>query len=136
MATKATKKTTEEVVKTPEVKTEAKAKAAPKAETKAAPKAEAKAETPKAEAKPAAKKAPAKKAPAKKAATKSPEKKVITKIQFAGDEFDADEIAELCKADYKAKTNGHVRALTVYIKPEERTAYYVVNGKVTDKVVF
>jgi hypothetical protein len=97
------------------------------------------AETAPAEAKKSVKKAAeskpaAKKAPAKKSAAKSDEKKIVTKIQFGGKEIDTEDIIAACKADYKAKTNGHVRALSVYIKPEESTAYYVVNDKFNDKI--
>lgn len=118
MATKKIEEVKAEV-KTEEVAAETKKRsrkpAAEKQETKAA--------------KPAAKKSPA-----KKTASKPAEKKVVTKIQFGGNEFDTDAIIEACKADYKAKTNGHVRSLSVYIKPEESAAYYVVNDKFSDKV--
>jgi hypothetical protein len=82
----------------------------------------------------AAKKPAAKKPAAKKAPAKTAEKKVVTKIQFGGKEVDVEEIAALCKADYKEKTNGHVRSLSIYVKPEESAAYYVVNDKFSDKV--
>ncbi len=115
----ATKKTTEEAKTT-----------AVKAEDTAAKPAEKKA--------PAAKKTTAtkKKATAvkKPAATKPAEKKVVTKVQYAANEYDVDELVEACKADYKTKTNGHVRSINLYIKPEEAAVYYVVNGKFSDKI--
>ncbi|MCD7742351.1 MAG: DUF6465 family protein [Ruminococcus sp.] len=114
----ATKKTTEEAKTT-----------AVKAETAAAKPAEKKA--PAAKKTTAAKKATAAKKPA---AAKPAEKKVVTKVQYAANEYDVDELVEACKADYKTKTNGHVRSINLYIKPEEAAVYYVVNGKFNDKI--
>jgi len=128
MATKATTKATE--VK--EVK-EVKAVEAPKAEVKA----EVKKETAKKET---AKKAPAKKAatttknaPAKKAAAKS--ETVIT-VQFQGNEVAISSVEEKVKAQFVAE--GHkassIKTLSIYVKPEEHSAYYVINGDVTGRV--
>lgn len=128
---KKTTKATE--VKTAEVKAEVKVEA-PKAETK-----EVKAE---------AKKAPAKKAPAKKATTtkktaaakKAPAKKAAATtemvLQFEGNEVVVANLEEKVKAQYVAE--GHsassIKSLTVYVKPEEYSAYYVINGDVTGRV--
>ena len=126
MATKTTKTTT----KATEVK-EVKAVEAPKAEVKV----EAKVEAPKAEAKkaPAKKAATTKKAPAKKAAAKS--ETVIT-VQFQGNEVTVATVEEKVKAQFVAE--GHkassIKSLNVYVKPEERSAYYVINGDVTGRV--
>ena len=68
---------------------------------------------------------------AKKAAAASKE---VTKIQFDGCEFDVAEIVEKAKADYKANNKSALKSIDVYIKPEEKTAYYVANGKVEGKV--
>ena len=128
MATKTTKATT----KATEVK-EVKAVEAPKAEVKVEAK---KVEAPKAEAKKApAKKAATttKKAPAKKAAAKS--ETVIT-VQFQGNEVTVASVEEKVKAQFVAE--GHkassIKTLNVYVKPEERSAYYVINGDVTGRV--
>ncbi len=126
MATKTTKATTK-ATEVKEVK-EVKAVEAPKAEVKA----EAKKET--------AKKAPAKKAatttkkaPAKKAAAKS--ETVIT-VQFQGNEVAIASVEDKVKAQFVAE--GHkassIKTLTIYVKPEEYSAYYVINGDVTGRV--
>lgn len=103
-------------------------------------KAETKAEPKKAGRKPAAKKtAPAKKAAAPaKAKQKAPARKAKTaakaestpvmKIQFGGDEFDVDAIKQAVEADRKANVKGRVKTLEIYVKPEERAVYYVVNS--------
>jgi hypothetical protein len=79
--------------------------------------------------KPAAKKAAPKKATAVKTAAKKVAETLV--IQAAGNEWDVDAVKEQVIAAYVAA--GHQRSgissLTVYIKPEERKAYYVINGK-------
>ncbi|MFG6373172.1 MAG: hypothetical protein K1W04_03330 [Oscillospiraceae bacterium] len=105
------------------VKTEPKKAVAEKAEPKkAAPKKAA-------AKKPAAKKAAPKKATAVKATAKKVAETLV--IQAAGNEWDVDAVKEQVIAAYVAA--GHQRSgissLTVYIKPEERKAYYVINGK-------
>lgn len=106
------------------------------AEVKAAPavKAEAPKEAPKAAAKAPAKKAAAKKPAAKKpAAKKTTAKKATTKkaavkaeeivVQFGGQEWNLDAIkAKVAAASGKKNA-------TIYIKPEEGKAYYVVGKK-------
>ena len=124
---KKTTKATE--VKAAEVKAEVKEVKveAPKAETK-----EVKKET-----KAAAKKAPAKKATAAK---KAPAKKEAAPtemiLQFQGNEVVVANVEEKIKAAYVAE--GHrassIKSLTVYVKPEEYSAYYVINGDVTGRV--
>lgn len=105
------------------VKTEPKKAVAEKAEPKkAAPKKAA-------AKKPAAKKAAPKKATAVKATAKKVAETLV--IQAAGNEWDVDAVKEQVITAYVAA--GHQRSgissLTVYIKPEERKAYYVINGK-------
>ncbi len=105
------------------VKAEPKKAVAEKAEPKkAAPKKAA-------AKKPAAKKAAPKKATAVKATAKKVAETLV--IQAAGNEWDVDAVKEQVIAAYVAA--GHQRSgissLTVYIKPEERKAYYVINGK-------
>ncbi len=102
------------------------AEAAKKVETKAAVKEEAaKKETKTAAKKPAAKKTAAKKTTAKKA-----EVKAALTIEFAGQQFSADEIVK--KATAAAEAQGEVKTLEIYVKPEENAAYYVVNGEGSD----
>ena len=103
----ATKKTTAK--KAEEVKVEVKAEAPAKKET--AKKAPAKKET-------------AKKAPAKKATTKKTAVKATVYVQYAGIEKSVEEIVEAAKA---AATVA-VKDVTVYVKPEDNAAYYVING--------
>ena len=108
-----------------------------KATTKAVEVKEVKVEAPvveaKAEVKAEAKKAPAKKAPAKKAAAKA--ETVIT-VQFGGNEVAIATVEEKVKAQFVAE--GHkassIKSLNIYVKPEEASAYYVINGDVTGRV--
>ena len=149
-----------ETKKTAIVKPVAKAVAAKAADTKTeevkvVPAAPA-AETPKAEAvkkapakKAAAKKTAAKKAPAKKTAAakkttvktttrktaaKKAETKVALHIQFAGKSYTTDELVKIAKDvwkyDLKQKA-GDFKSVELYVKPEENTVYYVINGDVS-----
>ena len=68
------------------------------------------------------------------AAKKTAAVKENVKIQFDGCEFCVAEIVEKAKADYKANNKAAVKSLDVYVKPEERKAYYVVNGKTEGSV--
>ncbi len=149
-----------ETKKTAIVKPVAKAVAAKAADTKteevkvvpAAPAAEA----PKAEAvkkapakRAAAKKTTAKKAPAKKTAAakkttaktttrktaaKKAETKVTLHVQFAGKSYTTDELVKIAKDvwkyDLKQKA-GDFKSVELYVKPEENTVYYVINGDVS-----
>ena len=58
-------------------------------------------------------------------------------LQYQGDEIDIVALTESAKVDFKV---GHKRTLItdlkLYIKPEEHTAYYVVNGEINGKVTF
>lgn len=92
-------------------------------------KAPAKAATKAAEKKPAAKKATtAKKAPAKAAKVEN-----NIYVQFSGMEFDTAAIEKAVKADYTAK-NGkkYMKSVSIYIKPEDMKAYYVIDGIIGD----
>ena len=51
-------------------------------------------------------------------------------VQFQGAEVDMDTLVETAKADFwQAKKRTPITDLKLYVKPEERTAYYVVNEK-------
>ena len=92
-------------------------------------KAPAKAATKAAEKKPAAKKATtAKKAPAKAAKVEN-----NIYVQFSGMEFDTAAIEKAVKADYTSK-NGKkdMKSVSIYIKPEDMKAYYVIDGIIGD----
>lgn len=81
----------------------------------------------------AEKAAPKKAAPKKPAAEKAAPKKASETlvIQASGSEWDIAAVKEQVIADYVAAghTRSSISSLTVYIKPEERKAYYVVNEK-------
>ena len=77
-----------------------------------------------------------------KAAEKVTEKKTTAKktaenknelfVQFAGLEFSYDDLLEKVKADYNAQTGKKATAtsaIKIYLKPEEKMVYYVVNEK-------
>ena len=91
-----------------------------------------------------AKKAPAKKATTtEKKATKTTAKKTAAKkttkkesnlyVQFQGMEFDAKQIEEAVKADFKAKNKKRtINSVSIYVKPEDMKAYYVIDGIIGD----
>ena len=127
-----------------------------KEEVKEATKAVAKVEV-KAPAKEAAKKAPAKKAvaakkahvkkeaaakkaPVKKEAAvkKAPAKKAVIKetvnFQFRGKSYTPEDLLNICKDVWKYDLNGKeedFKSVELYVKPEENTTYYVINGNIT-----
>ncbi len=136
------------------------AKAAPAAKAAEEKKPEVKAAAPvkeaevkKAEVKKAApaakaeKKAPAKKAPAKKTAApaaKTAEKKAPVKkaakveetvnFQFSGKSYTPDDLMKIFKDVWKYDMNGReedIKNVELYVKPEENTTYFVVNGSIT-----
>ena len=51
-------------------------------------------------------------------------------VQFQGSEVDLNTLVEAAKADFRqVKKRTPITDLKLYVKPEERIAYYVVNGK-------
>ena len=82
--------------------------------------------------KPAGKKTAAAKKPAAKSAKAAPKETV--KIQFGADEYDFAEIKKAVEADYKSKVKGRIKTVEIYIKPEDKAVYYVVNGEFSDKI--
>lgn len=147
----------EEVKKTT-AKVVAKAAPAVKAAEEKKPEVKAAAPDKEAEAKKAApaakaeKKAPAKKAPAKKAevkkaaapAAKTAEKKAPVKkaakveetvnFQFSGKSYTPDDLMKIFRDVWKYDMNGReedIRNVELYVKPEENTTYFVVNGSIT-----
>ena len=84
-------------------------------------------------------KKPAKKAVAKKSTavkTEKVEKKDEVFVQFAGEEFVVEDVMEKAKAAYIAE--GHracaIKSVRLYIKPEEKKAYYVINDKAAGSI--
>ena len=91
------------------------------------------------------KKAPAKKAATKKAATtekKAPAKKAAAKVEsvitLEFGEYTAvmAEVESKVKAQFVADGNkeADIKALNIYVKPFENSAYYVINGDITGRV--
>ena len=116
-------------VKEAEAATEVKAEEPQTAEVKEAEvKAEAPAAEPVAEVK--------KDKEAKNEAAKAEAAGVNVVVEFNGTQRKVDEIVDKIKNEWVAA--GHrlssIKSLDVYIKPEDYTAYYVINGKVTGKV--
>lgn len=146
----------EEVKKTT-AKVVAKAAPAVKAAEEKEPEVKAAAPVKEAEAKKAApaakaeKKAPVKKAPAKKAEVKKAaapaakeEKKAPVKkaakveetvnFQFSGKSYTPDDLMKIFRDVWKYDMNGReedIRNVELYVKPEENTTYFVVNGSIT-----
>ncbi len=136
------KATAKVVAKVPaeEKKVEVKAAEVKASEVKAEVKKEAVKKTP------AAKKAPAKKAPAAKKETvkketvkkapaaKKPVVKEEVNFQFSGKSYTSDDLIRITKDVWKYDLNGKeedIKSIELYVKPEENTAYYVINGDVT-----
>lgn len=136
------KATAKVVAKVPaeEKKVEVKAAEVKAPEVKAEVKKEAVKKTP------AAKKAPAKKAPAAKKETVKKEtvkkapaaKKSVVKeevnFQFSGKSYTSEDLIRITRDVWKYDLNGKeedVKSIELYVKPEENTAYYVINGDVT-----
>ena len=58
-------------------------------------------------------------------------------LQFQGSEVDLDTLVEAAKADFRQeKKRTPITDLKLYVKPEERVAYYVVNEKFNGSVSF
>lgn len=58
-------------------------------------------------------------------------------LQYSGAEIEASTLADAAVAQYKAaKKRARIKAIKLYIKPEERAAYYVINGTFNGKVDF
>lgn len=137
-----------ETVKAEEVKPEVKAETKPEAKTdvkaevkaeveKVAEKTVEKAAEVKATVRKTAEKATkaAKTTKAVKAAKKEPVKPEII-VQFQNNEVDTAQIEERVKAQFVAEGHqaGRIRKLNIYIKPEEYSAYYVINDKFSGRV--
>lgn len=127
MAKKTTAKKAEDVkeVKVPVVEEKVAAEAAPVAEEVVTEKK-----------KPGRKPGSKNKSTAVKAETKKIEKKDEVFVQFAGEEYVVEEVMEKAKAAYIAE--GHrasaIKSVRLYIKPEERKAYYVINDKAAGSI--
>lgn len=102
-----------------------------KAPVKKAP-AKKTAEKPAAE-KTAAAKPAVKKAPVKKAAANTEMKEVVT-VQFAGKSYSTEDLVKIARDVWKydlGKDEADFKDVELYVKPEESSVYYVINGDVT-----
>ena len=119
----------------PAAKNEAKAetKTTAKTDTKTTTKAAANKET-KAAAKPVAKKEV--KQAAKTTAKKAEAVKTTTLVQYQNKEVDMTKVEERVKAQFVSE--GHkssdIKTVNIYVKPEEYSAYYVINDKFSGRV--
>ncbi len=55
-------------------------------------------------------------------------------VQFFGKQIATKDVLDSCQADYKSNNRAAVKSIEVYVKPEDDTAYYVVNGNVQGNV--
>ena len=74
------------------------------------------------------------KASAKPAAKTAVAPKETFKIQFGEAEYDFSEIKKAVEADCKRKVKDQIKTIDIYIKPEDKAVYYVVNGAFSDKI--
>ena len=130
------KELTEAIIKAEAVKEAPAKKAAPK---KATEKKTVAAKKPaEKKAAPAAKKAPAKKpAPKKEAAPKEAEIKVSVELQYSYKHIPYADLVQNSKNHFQYEMGGNVddiKTLSVYVKPDEDAAYYVVNDKVQGRI--
>ena len=84
-------------------------------------------------------KAPAKKTAAK-TTTKTTAKKEAVKsqyiVQYQNNEVELEKIEERVKAQFVSEGHkaGTIKKINVYVKPEEYSAYYVINDKFSGRV--
>ena len=83
----------------------------------------------------AAKKETVKKETVKKApAAKKPVVKEEVNFQFSGKSYTSEDLIRITRDVWKYDLNGKeedIQSIELYVKPEENTAYYVINGDVT-----
>ena len=73
---------------------------------------------------------------AKKTVAKAVKKEAAANVvlQFAGKEVAMKDVLEAAKKAYAASNKAAIKDITLYVKPEDNAAYYVVNGDVTGKI--
>lgn len=87
--------------------------------------------------KPAAEKKPAAAKPRKERKPKEDSLKPVVVLQFQGAEVDLDTLVEAARADFRqVKKRTPITELKLYVKPEERMAYYVVNEKHNGSIAY
>lgn len=58
-------------------------------------------------------------------------------VQYQGSEVDLDTLVEAAKADFRqTKKRTPITDLKLYVKPEERVAYYVINEKFNGSISY
>ena len=58
-------------------------------------------------------------------------------VQYQGADVDLAALAEAAKADFRQiKKRTLITALKLYVKPEEHTVYYVINGEHTGSIAY
>ena len=58
-------------------------------------------------------------------------------LQYQGSDVDMDALVEAAKSDFhNVKKRTPITALTLYVKPEERMAYYVINEEHEGKISY
>lgn len=87
-------------------------------------------------AKPAKAAEKAEKAPAKKRVAKAAAQKVTEAVhfQFSGKSYTSEDLVKICKDVWKYDLDGKeedFKSVELYVKPEENTTYYVINGNIT-----
>ena len=77
------------------------------------------------------------KAPAKRTTTRKPAVKETVYLQYLGKEINKDDLVKQVKdiwtKELKNKA-GDLKSVTLYLKPEENMAYYVINDDVTGSI--
>lgn len=63
--------------------------------------------------------------------------KPVCVVQFQGSDIDLSDLVEAAKADFrKEKKRTPITDLKLYVKPEERAVYYVINEKHTGSISY
>ncbi len=78
--------------------------------------------------------APKKTETVKTAAAKKAEIKETVNFQFRGKSYTPDDLLKSCKDVWKYDLGGKeedLKSVELYVKPEENTTYYVINGDIT-----
>ena len=58
-------------------------------------------------------------------------------VQYQGTDIDLATLAEAAKADFRqTKKRALITELKLYVKPEEHTVYYVINGDCTGSITY
>ena len=71
------------------------------------------------------------------AAEKAANLKPSVYVQYQGSEIEVGTLLEAVKADFHSeKKRTRITDLKLYVKPEEQTAYYVINEKFEGKVTY